>query len=123
MEVLKRADIPQVELRTERVTVESLGGDLIVRARDLPLTLRLASLRARLVKPEEGETADDAQTRAGAEYAAQVLAKQVVDADGEAVMTAAQWSIWGGTRYGEFIRLYEKAEELSGGDREAVAKN
>lgn len=120
MDLVKRAALPQVELRTERVTVESLGGDVIVRGVMLADTLRLAQLRARAARPLEGETDDDAQLRAGAEYAAQVLALQVVDGDGEPLMPATQWSIWGGGNAGEFNRLYDAAARLRGeaGDTE-----
>jgi hypothetical protein len=123
MELVKRADVPQVELRTERVTVEALGGDVLVRGRTLAHALRLANLRARAVLPQDGETEDDAQARAGAEIGAATLALQVLDGDEQPLMPADKWGIWGASHGNDFERLYAACERVSGADEEAVAKN
>lgn len=123
MELVKRADIPQVELRTERVPVPSLNGDVLVRGRLLSDTLRLAQLRATAGEKREGETDEDAQMRAGAHYAAAVLACQVLDADEKPLMSIEQWGIWGGSHAAEFNVLYDAAMRVSGDRVEAVEKN
>jgi hypothetical protein len=122
MELLKRADLPQVELRTERVTVESLGGDVQVRGLMLAQMLRLAQLRGKAADKQAGESDDDAKLRAGAEYAAQVLASQVVDADGTPLMSSDEWSIWGGCNASEFNELYDVAARMRG-EAGAAEKN
>jgi hypothetical protein len=119
MELLKRADLPKVELRSERVTVSSLGGDVIVRGLMLAQSLQLAHVRAKAAAQAEGETVDDAQMRAGATYAAAVLACQVLDADDQPLMSAEQWSIWGGRHADEFQQLYDAATRANGGAGEA----
>lgn len=121
MDLIKRADLPQVELRNERVTVESLGGDVLVRGRMLADTLRLAQLAVAL--PLEGETDDAARARAGADRATAMLACQVLDADEQPLMGAKQWAIWGGSHPGEFQRLYVACERVAGGKKDIVEKN
>jgi hypothetical protein len=123
MELVNRADLPQVELRTERVTVESLGGDVLVRGRMLGQSLYLAQLRAGVSAKLDGENDDEAAMRAGAEYASAVLACQVLAADEKPLMTAQQWATWGGSHALEFNTLYDAAMRVSGDRVEDVQKN
>lgn len=114
MAVLKRADVPQVELRTETVTLKSLGAEVIVRGRMLAETMALSGLQATSAKPRDGESAEDAQVRAGADIVAFTLANQVVLEDGEPMWSARQWSVHGAAHPNEVVELHGIAQRLSG---------
>jgi hypothetical protein len=123
MELIKRADLPQVELRTERVTVESLGGDVLVRGRMLAQSLQLAKLHESALSPVEGESEEEAQARAGAEIGSMTLAMQVLDGDEQPLMPASKWAIWGASHNKEFGELYAACKRVSGEAPEAAEKN
>lgn len=114
MTAIKRADLPQVELRSEEVPVPSLGGDVVVRGLMLAEVLRLERLRLKEATPTAGESEDDARSRNWATFAAEALAAQVFDCDGDPLMTAAKWSIWAAANAVEFADLYNATARLRG---------
>lgn len=70
-----------------------------------------------------GEDETAARTRAAAARTVRVLARQVLGADGQPVMTPAQWEIYGGRHMDSCMRLYAAAERLSSPPLEDVEKN
>ncbi len=110
-------------LRTEIVTVESLGGDVLVRGRKLAESMRLSTIRQKVPTQQEGESPEDAEVRAVAEMVTLTLAMQVCDGGGRRLWSAEQWAIWGGAHPSDLARLHEVAERLSGSNTEAVRKN
>jgi hypothetical protein len=123
MEVITRAEVPAVELRTEEVELASLKRKVVVRGRLLQHTLRLAQLRESLIKPLEGESEADAEARAVAEISTRQLAMQVLAGDGEPMWTAAQWGIWAGSNAAEFAQLQTACDRVSGTSVEIAEKN
>ncbi|MEO8153563.1 MAG: hypothetical protein ABI605_10875 [Rhizobacter sp.] len=110
MTLIKREQVAQPALRKEAVTVEALGGDVVVR--ELLLSERLA-MRARAQEAE----GDDVQGMV------RLLAYAVVDADGLPIFTQAQWDVFGAQHADAVNELFGKALTLSGYDGEAARKN
>lgn len=109
MALIKRDQVTPPTLRTETVTVEPLGGDVIVR--ELTFTERL-TLREVVDK-------DDQNTNS----MLRLLHLSVVDADGAHVFTPEQWNVFGGKHKAEAEKLFLKAVNVSGFDGEAAKKN
>lgn len=120
MELLERADVSRPVLATEPAPMESLRVMVLVRARMLAETLEVLALHAHALQPREGESAERAQVRAGAEIVAQTLAHQVVLADGKPMWTAEEWLVHGGKYPGEVMRLHAIAQRLAGVDESGV---
>jgi hypothetical protein len=114
MALIKRETITHAERKREEVAVESLGGSVAVV--QMSLTTRLVA--EEVSRRQGGEP--------GAVFATipHVLAGCVVDADGEQLMTAEQWSTFGANHREEVITLFNKSMELSGySSAESAEKN
>lgn len=123
MTVLERGSVPEPVLRKEAVPVESLGGDVVVRGLELTELLMLSGIQRALREPLEGETEDAAHARAGAQIVAKTLHVAVLMADGKPLWSEAQWNVHGAKHLHEAMGLYNKVNQLSGQDAEAVEKN
>lgn len=116
MTVLSRNTITLPTLHKEAVPVPALGGDVIVRA-------MLAS--ENLALGEEARRSQQTGSAFGDEYmlVPRLLSKVVIDADGEPLMTAQEWQVFGGSNPGVIYELFSIARRLSGGDVEEARKN
>lgn len=128
MELLDRAAVPSPTLRTEEVPMPSLGGKVIVRGRGLQEQLALNALHVKGLVPIDGETADQAAQRIGAELVVTALASQVLLGDGKPMWSADQWAVHGANHLQELFDLHGVAQRLSGEGSagqpaEDVAKN
>ena len=105
-------------LRKEAVPVESLGGDVIVRAMLGSERLSLGNL-ARLRGDAEGaqEIGDDFK------LVPRLLAKVVLNEQGDPFMTAEEWDIHGGSHPEDLLRLFDRCQELSGRTPGEARKN
>jgi hypothetical protein len=120
--VVARNSVPVVELPTECITVEPLGGDVLVRGMDMPQLLRFSAARRRLTEARAGETQPEADERALAELVPLALAMLVLADDGQPLFTETQWRAWGATQAAVALELFAVAMRLSGGEREAEKK-
>ena len=98
MAVLRRADLPAPALRQEEVEVPALGGAVIVRA--MPINVLF-------------DVIDSARSNP-ANAVPSLLAQSVIDADGEQLWTAEQWSTWGATEFEGALALYQAAQRVCG---------
>lgn len=138
MTLIKRDQVAQPMLGQEVVSVEPLGGDVIVR--ELKLSERLYLREAKLskttapVQADSGDaTAEDdtqaapapinAARQTGSDDMLLLLSLAVVDADDQPVFTPEQWDAFGGKHGAVVNALFGKALTLSGYDDEANRKN
>jgi hypothetical protein len=98
MAVLRKADVPDVALEREEVPVPEWGGEVVVQSLMLRDRLQLAISNG---QPAFAQVAE-------------MLARSVVDADGEQIKTAAQWEAFGAKHFDTAITLFAKAKQLSG---------
>lgn len=110
MALIKRDQVQEPALRSEAVTVEPFGGDVLVR--ELTLTQRLA------LKEAGSEEAGGNTKRM-----LHMLHLSVVDADGAHVFTAEQWDAFGAKHQAVVQELFVKAVSVSGFDGEKAKKN
>lgn len=123
MELLQRSAVPALILPIERAPMASLGAEVVVRGRVLEQTLSLFALHATVLTPREGESAEQARVRAGADLVAETLAHQVVLGDGLPMWSAEQWRVHGGMHPDEVMALHAVAQRLAGANAEDVEKN
>lgn len=109
MALLNKSQIASPVLPRETVDVPALGGEVVVRG--LLFSERLA-LFARV----------DKDGKAFAEIP-ELLALTVLDGEGAAVFTAAEWEAFGAQHMEALLGLFAVAKRLSGLDAEAAAKN
>jgi hypothetical protein len=93
---LNRSQLKAPELAAEPVNVPELGGEVVVQAMMMSDRLQIATAAL----PQFA-------------HVAEVLARSVVDDEGERVWTAAQWEIFGGQHQDAAWRLFEIAQRLS----------
>lgn len=105
------------------VAVAELGGEVIVRGMLLSERMALSALSADLADVQSGETAEQAQRRAGREIVFYTLSRCVVLADDAPLYTAAQWDAFGAQHPGAVLDLYKHARQLGGHDEDDNAKN
>lgn len=113
--MVARSAAPVVELPRETVTVEALGGDVVVRGMDMPEFMRFAGAQRRLQTPLPGETTDQANERAIAEVVPFALSLVVLADDELPLYTEPQWRAWGAQNVGAALQLFSVAMRLSGG--------
>ena len=94
--VIKKSDAKPPVLARETVPAPGVGGDVVVQAMMMSDRLQIA-------------TADLPQYA----HIAEVLARSVVDADGERIWTAKEWEVFGGTNQEEVWKLFDVAKRLS----------
>lgn len=102
MGLLKRNEVRKPSLAKETVTVEALGGDVVVRG--MKLAERLA-----FGKATQGDEAGHAQY----ESVAMVLAWCVLDDAGAPLFTQDEWSAFGSHHLDEAVRLFTVVQRLS----------
>lgn len=131
--VLKAA--PPVAPRRETVEVPEWGGSVIVRgllaseAFAVVSHRQAAFRRIRAEAAEQGKTAGEAPELTFAElkqygsYVPLLLSLAVVNGDGMALYSAAEWELVAQSHPGVYNRLQPIAERLSGLVAEDVAKN
>jgi len=116
--VVNRGSVPAPTLPKETVTVEALGGEVVVcgmlLTQRLAIQARMRQLRASAV---EGG-ADPTMT-----VVPEVLALSVIDDEGHPVYTTQQWEVFGGQQQGQALGLFNAAMRLSGFDGKASEKN
>ena len=105
------------ELRTVDVTVPELGGALQVC--DMLLSERMA-FRRMLARLEKDAAPG---VEAGDLMVPQLLALAVRRPDGQRLMTAQQWEIWGATHQGAVLELFNAACKCCGFDGEDAKGN
>jgi hypothetical protein len=120
---LDRSQIKVPTLPKEAVQVDGLGGEVVVRGLRLSERLQLDALNRLASAPREGEPEDEARVRAGSLALPRVLAACVVDGDGEPLMSAAEWDIFGAKHRTEAFVLFNTAMRLSGQDQAELEKN
>jgi hypothetical protein len=103
---LKKADIARPLLPMEAVDVPEIGGEVIVRGLTLSQRLELG------VKFRD----------AGFRQMPEMLARCVVDADHEPVFDADEWEAFGAKHFDVVLRLADKAQRLSGFDKDDSGK-
>lgn len=110
-------------LPSEEVTVESLGGEVLVRGMDMPQMLQYIAGRRSAAAPKAGESEEEANVRAGTEAVAKALAVTVLRADRQPLYTEQQWRAWGAQHLPEAMKLFSAAMRLSGQDGEGERGN
>ncbi len=95
-----------VTVPTERVQVDALGGEVLVRG----LTL---SQRVAIAAAADG----------GAPGMLSILAATVLADDGEPLWPAEDWDLWAGQHLDDAVRLVTVARRLSGIDLEAARQD
>lgn len=105
MKVLNKANIPAPTLPKKVVPVPQLDGKVIIRG--LLLSDRVAILN---------------KARAGGLLISELLAKTVVDADGEPIYTSQEWEEFGASNFETCLDLFKEAKALSGLDAEVSEK-
>lgn len=123
MALLKRAEVKAPTLRKETVSVEALGGDVVVRGLLLSELIELRQLVQSRKTPTVGESPDQAAARAGAQICAITLAKTVCLADGEPLYSVNEWEVFGAQHPGQALELFNVSQRLSGQVAGAVEKN
>ena len=113
--MVARSAAPVVELPREAVTVEALGGDVVVRGMDMPEFMRFAAAQRRLQTPLPGETDEQCKERAIAEAVPFALSMVVLADDNLPLYTEPQWRAWGAKNIGSVLELFSVAMRLSGG--------
>lgn len=123
MALIERSAVQTPALPKETVTVEPLGGDVVVRGLLLSERLDNSATHAQLSKPLAGETEEQARIRAGMLMVPRTLATCVVLADGAPLYTQRQWEEFGSQHQTEALHLFSVAMRLNGQDLEASEKN
>lgn len=109
MGFVKKEELPSFALEEEIVTVEQLGGDVIVRSPNLAERMQLSAANVGDLKPFA--------------HMMRLLEVSVLDGDHKQLMTAAQWEVFGGIHREEALRLWDIAFRLADFDGERAAKN
>ena len=122
MALIRREDIPAVELPTQEVECQALGGAVLVRGMDLADWMRFAALRRRVEAPLQDELPEDTAQRIGGEVMPFALHLCVLAEDKRPVYSSAQWSVWAARHPSESMQLFSLAMELSGHDIDAEKK-
>lgn len=120
--MVARSAAPVVELPRETVTVEALGGDVIVRGMDMPEMLRFAAAKRRLTTARDGETVEQAEERSVSEVVPFALSMVVLADDGLPLYTERDWRIWGARNASSALELFAVAMRLAGNDSAAEKK-
>jgi hypothetical protein len=115
--VVRKSEVPPPVLPKETVEVPSLGGEVVVRGLRLVERLALQSEMAKAGDPS-AIGVDEIMRRVPA-----LLAMAVIDADGAAIFTAAEWEDFGATHQDDAVRLFNVAMRLAGYGSEEIAKN
>lgn len=121
--VVKRGDIKPPVLPREAVSVDAIGGEVIVRGLLMSEQMAITTQILMAGKPQPGETDEAAGIRARSLRVAETLARTVVLDDGQPLWTAAEWDVFGSRESGAALQLFSVAQRLNGQDEEAAEKN
>lgn len=126
MPVVKRGEVAAPTLPKQTVEVEALGGEVVVRGltlvERLAVTNRLAALRsAAKARADAGQPVDPAEDLNL--VIPMMLARAVMDAEGEPLFTEAQWQVFGGRHQGQAMAVFNVAWDLAGLNEGATVKN
>jgi hypothetical protein len=121
--VLNRAQCTAPSLPEQIEPVAELGGDVIVRGLLLSERMHLDDINEKAKVPLEGETDEQARSRAGKLVVPRMLHACVVDDERMPIFTLDQWDVFGGTHRATVFRLFDIALRMSGRYTEDVAKN
>jgi hypothetical protein len=121
--VLNRSQVKQPTLPQQIEPCEELGGDVIVRGLLLSKRMELDEINDKAKEPLEGETDEQARTRAGKLVVPRTLHACVVDDEGQPLLSMDQWDIFGGAHRATTFRLFEIALRMCGRIPEVVQKN
>lgn len=117
----RQAKVPQLPQQIE--PCEELGGDVVVRGLLLSKRMEIDEINDKAKVPLEGETDEEARTRAGKLVIPRTLHACVVDDEGEPVLSPEQWDVFGGAHRATTYRLFEVALRMCGRITEDVRKN
>lgn len=123
MMVLNRSQVPEQKLPEQVEPVPELGGDVIVRGLLLSKRMELDEINDKAKVPLEGETDEEARTRAGKLVVPRMLHACVVDDEGHSIMSLEQWDVFGGKHRATIFRLFDIALRMCGRITEDVQKN
>lgn len=123
MGLLSRSQVKTPTLPKETVACPALGGDVVVVGLVLSQHIALHGLRRTLARPRDGETAEEAASRAGGRLLAETLSRCVRLADGEPIYTADEWESWGAQNVIPAMDLFAVCERLNGKAEGATEKN
>lgn len=121
--VVNRSQVKEPKLPQQIEPCPELGGDVVVRGLLLSERMELDEINEKAKAPLEGETDEQARTRAGKLVVPRTLHACVVDDEGQPVLSVDQWDIFGGAHRGTTFRLFEIALHMCGRIPEAVQKN
>lgn len=121
--VLNRSQVKEPKLPEQIEPCDELGGDVIVRGLLLSRRMELDEINDKAKEPLEGETDEQARTRAGKLVVPRTLHACVVDDEGHPVLSMDQWDIFGGAHRATTFRLFEIALRMCGRIPEDVQKN
>lgn len=112
---ISRGQIKAVALPEERVTVEAIGGEVLIRGFDIGRMLRFQALRSADV---EGQSEQDRQ----AVVITHGLHMGVLLDDGLPVYSVAEWAVFAARHVEVALDLFSKVMRLSGTDLDAEKK-
>jgi len=121
---INRSQIKSSPLPKETVHFAPLGGEVIVRG--LRLAEQMANERRTVQERSlrDGETAEEALSRANAVMAVRIASQAVIDPDdGEPLMSVAEWEPIAAAHPTEFFDLAAVALRLSGSQVADLEKN
>lgn len=121
--VLNRSQVKEPKLPQQIEPCDELGGDVIVRGLLLSKRMELDEINDKAKEPLEGETDEQARTRAGKLVVPRTLHACVVDDEGHPLLSMDQWDIFGGAHRATTFRLFEIALRMCGRIPEDVQKN
>ena len=115
MAVIQRSALPKPTVPKETITVNALGGEVVVRG--LLLSERLG-IQKTIVDIRKTDTNGNVHT-----VLPVLLALCVLDADGLALFDHDGWQAFGGQHPDQAVELFNTAWRLSGFDGATEAKN
>lgn len=111
---ISRGQIKAVALPEERVAVEAIGGEVLIRGFDIAKMLRFQAIR----RGEEGQSEQDRQ----ATVITNALHMGVLLDDGLPVYSVAEWSVFAARHVEVSLDLFGRVMRLSGADLDAEKK-
>lgn len=111
---ITRDQVAPVALPAQAIDVAAIGGAVMVRGMSLPQVLEFSAARRAAADPQDGETSEQAATRAGGTLLPLVLHQCVVLDDGLPVYSQAEWGAFAVQHTREAFDLWQLAMRLSG---------
>jgi hypothetical protein len=111
---ITRDQVAPVALPAQAVDVAAIGGAVMVRGMTLPQVLEFSAARRAAAGPQDGETPEQAATRAGGTLLPLVLHQCVGLDDGLPVYSQAEWGAFAVQHPQPAFELWQVAMRLSG---------